>query len=144
MTEQLDKYRPPNYDNPTGPFSRWAFMRVTQFEQRGDEWVAWSPGEDWTVSAPTKDEAARQLQEHDMRRSDLYAAREAIFARHLQEPIRGIYAMDIGVHNQLAETECDEDINAAFEVAERYRQAGKSYTKADYERDIAGRDGQRD
>lgn len=144
MTEQLDKYRPPDYDNPTGPFSRWAFQKVRQCEQRGDEWVAWYPGADWSVSAPTEHEAHKSLIEKDMHRRDRYASDEATFARHLENPIPGIYAMDIGVFNQLRETETEEDINAAFEVAERYRQAGKAYTKADYERDIARRDAQSD
>jgi hypothetical protein len=132
MTE-LDKYRPPDYDNPTGPWSRWAFRTIPQFEQRGDQWVACQPGdEDFIVTAPTRDEAARKLREHSMARTDRYAHDEAIFARHLQDPIPGIYAMDIGVFNELRETESHESVNRAMEDAERYRQAGRVYTKADY------------
>ncbi len=139
MTE-LDKYRPPDYDDPTaGPFSKWAFLTVPQFELSDGNWVAWYPGADWTVSAASKADAITRLRETAMRRSGRYTEDEAICARHLREPIPGIYAMDIGVCNELRETESEEDVNAAFIEAERYRQAGRTYTKADYERHIAGR-----
>jgi hypothetical protein len=142
MTE-LGNYRPPDYDSPTGPFSRWAFLSVAQVEQRGDQWVAWHPGRDWTVRAPTEDEALRRLQEASIGRPGWYAENEAVCARHLQEPIPGIYAMDIGLFNQLRESETDTDLDLAFEDAERYRQAAKSYTKADYDREAAERDHRR-
>ncbi|MGH3968746.1 MAG: hypothetical protein ACRDTV_11670, partial [Mycobacterium sp.] len=120
MTE-LDRYRPPDYDNPTGPYSRWAFRTEPLLEQCGDQWVAWHPGRDWSVSAPSEDEALRPLQEVSIGRPGWYAEDEAVCARHLQDPIPGSYAMDIGVYNRLRETESIEDINAAFEKAEHYR-----------------------
>ncbi|MBV8181451.1 MAG: hypothetical protein JO045_22145 [Mycobacterium sp.] len=137
MTE-LDKYRPPDYDNPTGPYSRWAFHTEPQFEQRGRSWTAWYPGADWTVSAPSKQEAITKLRAESIRREDRYASDEAVAARHLQEPIPGIYAMDIGLYNELRETETDADLNRAFKEAERARVAGQTYTKDDYFRNGGG------
>jgi hypothetical protein len=139
---ELDKYRPPDYDNPTGPFSRWAFLRITQFEQRDNEWVAWSPGEDFSVSAPTKEQAATRLREESMRRNDRYATNEAIFARHLHEPIPGIYAMDIGLYNELRELgESEADLSRAFHEAEQRRAMGQPYTKGNYFRNRDEREG---
>ena len=42
------------------------------------------------------------------------------------------YAMDVGVCNQLRETESEADINRAFKEAEANRARGLPYTKDDY------------
>jgi hypothetical protein len=138
MTE-LDNYRPPDYNNPTGPFSRWAFRTYPQFERNGDgSWTAWYPGRDWSVSAPSKTEAINRLRDESIARTDRYATDEAVCARHLQTPIPGIYAMDVGLANELAETESQEDLQRAFVEAEAARVAGRCYTKADYQRSSSG------
>lgn len=131
MTE-LDKYRPPDYNNPTGPWSRWAFRTTPQWEHNSDgSWTVRPPGDD-PVTAPTKEDAATRMRERSLARPDHYAHDEAICARHLKDPIPGIYAMDIGVFNELRETESDDNINRAFEDAEAFRREGRVYTKADY------------
>ena len=135
---ELDKYRPPDYDNPTGPYSRWAFHTEPQFEQRGGSWTAWYPGTDWSVTASSKQEAITQLRTESIHREDKHVSHEAIAARHLQEPIPGIYAMDIGLYNQLRETETAADITRAFGEAERARVAGQTYTRDDYFRNGRG------
>ena len=138
---KLDKYRPPDYDSATGPYSRWAFQTEPQAKQAGQSWTAWYPGEEWTVSAPTKEEALQQLREEfGLRRMQggsrygeyVFAYTEALHRRHLQEPVQGVYAMDIRLYNELRESESDADLKRAFYEAEQKRVMGQPYTKDDY------------
>lgn len=136
----LARYRPPDYDRPTGPYSRWSFHIEPQVERRADCWAAWYPGEDWSVTAAGKDEALQQLMDEFSRRMssgnrfgeyvDDYTDR--LCRRHLHDPVQGVYAMDVGVCNQLRETESDADIRRAFREAEEKRVQGLPYTKEDY------------
>jgi hypothetical protein len=145
MTEDLDPYRPPDYDHPTNPYSRWAFYRLPQAEEGDDGWTAWNPGADWSVSASSKEEALQLLREemeHRMRAGDKYgdyliAYSKDVDRRHLEQPIRGVYAMDIGLYNHLRETESRDDIARAFAEAEEQRVAGQPYTMDDYRRNRA-------
>jgi hypothetical protein len=131
-----DPYKPPDFDDPAaGPFSKWAFLSVPQFRQRGDgSWTAWPAGDDASrVTAATKDEAIAALGEAARAREDRQAHDAAIFATHLVKPITGIYAMPIETFLRLRETESVSDINTiAFPDAELYRQTGRRFSVADY------------
>ncbi|SPX94908.1 hypothetical protein [Mycobacterium xenopi] len=136
----LDKYRPPDYDAPTNPHSRWAFHIEPQAQQTGQSWTAWYPGADWTVTAPTKEAALQQLRDEFGRRlkESGYSARafaftDALYRRHLQDPVQGVYAMDVGVYNELRELgETPADLQEGFHEAEDRRVNGQPYTKEDY------------
>ncbi len=47
---------------------RWAFRVRPETEQNETGWRAWYPGTDWSVSAPTEDEARKLLQTEAERR----------------------------------------------------------------------------
>ncbi|ATA28110.1 hypothetical protein MLM_1470 [Mycobacterium lepraemurium] len=115
---------------------RWAFRVQPQTEQRNAAWQASYPGTDWSVSAPTEDEARQRLQEEVERRraagKDPFAA---IYRRHLRETIPDVYAMDNALYHEVAR-KSGYDQNAlqqAFEEAERRRALGKPYTKVEYQ-----------
>jgi hypothetical protein len=89
------------------------------------------------VSAATETEALRLLKEEYSQRRNVdqnhFADRVAVFRRHLQRPIPGVYAMDNELYRELRHEGADEaDIKRAFAEAERRRLAGRTYTKTDY------------
>jgi hypothetical protein len=117
---------------------RFAFRMTPQIEECDGEWRASYPGADWCVTAPSEAEAQRKLSEEVSRRRDAgedpKAFQEAVYRRHLQVPIPGVYAVDNEVYLLVArETGYDQAaLQKVFEEAERRRAEGKSYTKADY------------
>lgn len=140
-----DTYRPSDYDSPTGPYSRWAFTIVPQAQRSGESWTAWYPGSDWSVTAGSKEEALQKLRsemDERLREGERYGEymstyTEAAHRMHLEKPIPGIYAMDIGLYNELRETEPDADLETVFREAEAKRVAGETYTMSDYRRNHA-------
>ncbi len=120
---------------------RWAFQMEPIFTHDGESWTGCYPGADWSVSAPTEAEAREKLGEEFIRRQntgdDPLGYADAIYLRHLQEPIPGVYAMDNEVYLQLRDEPWTEH-SRAFKEAEAKRVQGLPYTKEDY---LRGRDG---
>jgi hypothetical protein len=116
----------------------FAFRMTPQFERIYDGWRASYPGSDWSVTAPSEEEARQKLVDEVNRRRDAgedpKAFQEAVCRRHLQEPVPGVYAMDNELYRYVArETGYDQDaLQEAFEESERRRALGASFTKADY------------
>jgi hypothetical protein len=117
---------------------RWAFRLRPETEQTETGWRAWYPGADWSMTAPTEEEARQQLQEEVERRrqagEDPFAD---IYRKHLRDAIPGVYAMDNALYREVAR-KSGYDQNAlqqVFEEAERRRARGETYTTADYLRD---------
>ncbi|BCO35652.1 hypothetical protein MHEC_20850 [Mycobacterium heckeshornense] len=117
---------------------RFAFRMKPQFEHTTDGWRAWYPGSDWSVTAPSAEEARQKLVAEVNRRreagEDPKAFQEAVYRKHLQEPVPGVYAMDNELYRYVArETGYDQDaLQEVFEESERRRALGESFTKADY------------
>lgn len=91
------------------------------------------------IPAPSKEEALQRLRDEFGRRlkdsgcsTQAFAFTDAVYRKHLQEPVPGVYAMDIGLYNELRETESDADLNRAFHEAEQRRVKGQPYTTDDY------------
>ena len=61
---------------------------------------------------------------------DALAYADALYLRHLREPIPGVYAMDNAVYRELRRV--NADMRRAFHEAEANRILGRPYTKADY------------
>ena len=117
---------------------RWAFRVRPETEQNETGWRAWYPGTDWSVSAPTEDEARMQLQKEVERRRE--AGRDPftdIYRKHLREAIPGVYAMDNALYRAIArESGYDQNLlQQVFEEAERRRARGETYNRSDYMRD---------
>jgi hypothetical protein len=114
---------------------RWAFHMEPQVEQDGESWTASYPAFDWSVSAPSREEALQRLRDEFARRQNAgeiapdYA--DAVYLRHLREPIPGIYAMDNEVFLQLRDEPWTTH-RRAFKEAEEKRRLGQPYTIADY------------
>lgn len=120
---------------------QWAFQMEPVFTDDGESWTGSYPGADWSVSAPTEAEAREKLGEEFIRRQnageDALAYADAVYLRHLQEPVPGVYAMDNEVYLQLKDEPWTEH-GRAFREAEAKRVQGLPYTKEDY---LRGRDG---
>lgn len=117
---------------------RFAFRLVPRYERIGDEWRAQYPGADWWVSAPSEDEARQRFDRELARRREAgenpMAFAEAVYRRHLREPVDGVYAMESELYRYVAQdVGYDWDVlQGVFEEAERRRAAGETYSKADY------------
>jgi hypothetical protein len=122
------------------PLLRWAFHMEPLFTHEGGSWTGSYPGADWSVSAPTEAEAREKLGEEFIRRQnageDALAYADAVYLRHLQEPVPGVYAMDNEVYLELKDEPWTEH-GRAFKEAEQKRLRGETYTKEDY---LRGRD----
>jgi hypothetical protein len=120
---------------------QWAFEMEPVFTQEGESWTGSYPGADWSVSAPTEAQAREKLGEEFIRRQnageDALAYADAVYLRHLQEPVPGVYAMANEVYLQLKDEPWTEH-GRAFKEAEAKRVQGLPYTKEDY---LRGRDG---
>jgi hypothetical protein len=124
-------------DDPVAQ-GRFAFRMSPQCERTSDGWRAWYPGADWSVTAPTEEEARHKIAEEVSRRRNAgenpMAFQEAVYRQHLQEPIPGVYSMDNELYRHLIrEVGYDQDaLQEVFEESERRRAQGQSYTKAEY------------
>lgn len=120
---------------------QWAFQMEPVYTDDGESWTGSYPGADWSVSAPTEAEAREKLGEEFIRRQnageDALAYADAVYLRHLQEPVPGVYAMDNEVYLELKDEPWTEH-GRAFKEAEAKRVQGLPYTKEDY---LRGRDG---
>ena len=113
---------------------QWAFQIEPQFTKSGESWTGSYPGADWSVSAPTEEEARERLGEEFSRRQnageDPLAYADAIFLRHLQHPVPGVYAMDNELYRELLHE--GADMSRVVKEAEQKRLRGEPYTKNDY------------
>lgn len=120
---------------------QWAFQMEPVYTDDGESWTGSYPGADWSVSAPTEAEAREKLGEEFIRRQnageDALRYADAVYLRHLQEPVPGVYAMDNEVYLELKDEPWTEH-GRAFKEAEAKRVQGLPYTKEDY---LRGRDG---
>jgi hypothetical protein len=120
---------------------QWAFQMEPVFTDDGGSWTGSYPGADWSVSAPTEAEAREKLGKEFVRRQnageDALGYADAVYLRHLQEPVPGVYAMDNEVYLQLKDEPWTEH-GRAFKEAEAKRVQGQPYTKEDF---LRGRDG---
>src|SRR5882757_6604137 len=119
---------------------RYAFHMEPQVEERGESWAATYPGADWSVSGASADDALRRLGEEFVRRQGLgqdpLAYAEAVYRRHLLEPVAGVYAVDNELYRELVHASASER-KRVIEEAEGRRRLGQPYTLADYLRDRA-------
>jgi hypothetical protein len=118
---------------------RWAFRMTPQCERTGDGWRASYPGADWSVTAPSEEEARQKFAEEVTRRRNAgenpKGFEDAVYREHLRKPIPGVYAMDSELYRYLVREVIgyDQDgLQEVFEESERRRAVGQSYTKADY------------
>lgn len=117
---------------------RFAFRLEPLCERTDEGWRVSYPGADWSVSAPTEEEARQKFAEEVTRRRDAgenpSAFAETVYRRHLQEPVPGVYAMDSQLYRHLIrEVGYDEyALQQVFEESERRRARGESYTRADH------------
>jgi hypothetical protein len=106
-----------------------------QLDEREESWRAAYPGANWAVSGRSRDEALQRLGEEFTRRQntgeDPLAYAEAVYRRHLREPVAGVYAVDNELYRKLVHAPAPER-QRAIEEAERRRRRGQPYTLADY------------
>jgi hypothetical protein len=109
-----------------------------QLEESGQSWTAGYPGANWSVTGRSSDEALQRLGEEFTRRQnageDPLAYAEAVYRRHLREPVEGVYAVDNELYRKLVHAAAPER-KRAIEEAERRRRQGKPYTLSDYLRE---------
>lgn len=101
-----------------------------------NRWRAQYPEVQWYVVADTQAAAGEAILEEALRRIDAGDPHAQpphdILARHLQQAIPGVYALDQELFLYLRTHAGVTETQAAFEEAERRRAAGQSYTLADY------------
>ncbi len=112
------------------------FIRPQLTQTSENEWRGQYPGVAWHVTAASEAAAADKLTEEALRRIDAgeddAQPPHDLLARHLAQPIPGVYAIDrklfvyLRSHAGVAETQ------QAFEEAERRRALGQPYTTRDY------------
>lgn len=116
--------------------TRYAFHMDPQYEECDGMWTARYPEADWSVCAPSKQEAHQRLGEEFIARqnagTDPLAYADDIYRRHLGEPIPGVYAMDNELYRELLLGRSGEERKRAFAEAELRRALGQTYTKDDY------------
>ena len=126
----------PSDDDPSSnELMRYAFHMEPQVSESGGSWTACYPEADWSVSAPSREQALGRLGEEFTRRQnageDALAYADAVYRRHLREPVPGVYAMDNELYRKLLREPWTEH-QRAFEEAERRRVLGQPYTFSDY------------
>lgn len=126
---------PAGDDVSSDELRRYAFHMEPQLKQGVGSWTAAYPAADWSVSAPSKEEALERLGEEFIRRQNIgedpLAYADAVYRRHLREPIPGVYAIDNELYRELVRAP-ESDRKFAIEEAERRRRLGQRYTKSDY------------
>jgi len=65
---------------------------------------------------------------------DPLAYADAVYRRHLRDPVPGVYAVDNELYRELVHAPAP-DRKRAIREAERRRRSGQAYTMADYLRD---------
>lgn len=122
-------------DGSSNELMRWAFHMEPQVKHSGGSWTASYPEADWSVSAPSRQEALQRLGEEFIRRQnageDPLAYADAVYRRHLREPVTGVYAVDNELYRELVHAP-EAGRNSAIREAERRRRLGGPYTRSDY------------
>lgn len=123
---------------PDNELTRYAFHMDPQVVGGGESWTAAYPGADWSVTGRSPQEALERLGEEFVRRQnagdDPLAYADAVYRRHLREPVPGVYAVDNELYRQLVRAPAPER-KRTIEEAERRRRLGQPYTLKDYVRD---------
>jgi hypothetical protein len=114
--------------------SRYVFLVEPQvLHTGGDNWVAWYPHTQWSVTAATEANAHEDLRVNFAERSHIeyhmQVARE-FYEQHLAAPIPGIHAMDAELYDHLKDGP-QAVLDAAFAESERRRRHGRHLTRAD-------------
>ncbi|MCG5434090.1 hypothetical protein LV457_17600 [Mycobacterium sp. MYCO198283] len=125
-------------DHSADDLTKYAFDMEPQVEPGGDTWTAFYPGADWSVSAPSREQALHELRKEFIRRQnagqDPLAYADAVYRAHLREPIAGVYAVDNELYRELVHAP-ESNRRRAVQEAERRRRLGQTYTKSDYLKD---------
>jgi hypothetical protein len=129
---------PADTDMSGDELTRYAFHMDPQVERTGESWRASYPGADWSVTGRSAQEALGRLGEEFVRRQNAgeepLAYADAVYRRHLREPVPGVYAVDNQLYRQLVHAPAAER-KRTIEEAERRRRLGQPYTLKDYLRD---------
>ena len=118
-------------------YSQYAILIEPVMTQTGDSrWRAQYPGLDWSVVADTEESAGEELaneaqRRHDTGQPDAQPPHD-LLARHLEQPIAGVFAMDLELFVYLRGNVGRRETGRAFAEAERRRAAVRSYKKDDY------------
>ncbi|MCV7303510.1 hypothetical protein H7J93_28225 [Mycobacterium barrassiae] len=128
-------HTPADDDDQSSDLTKYAFHMEPQLERSDESWTASYPGADWSVSAPNKESALQRLGEEFIRRQnageDPLAYADAVYRRHLREPVQGVSAVDNELYRELVHAP-EAERKRAIEEAERRRRLGQPYTKSDY------------
>ena len=124
-------------ENLRALYSQYAILIEPVITQTGDSrWRAQYPGLDWSVVVDTEETAGQELAHEALRRHDTgqpdAQPPHDLLARHLEQPIAGVFAMDLELFVYLRDNAGRRETERAFAEAERRRAAGRSYTKSDY------------
>ncbi|MGH3559097.1 MAG: hypothetical protein ACRDTK_16670 [Mycobacterium sp.] len=130
-------------------YEQYAVHIVPLITQQDDgSWRAQYPESDWHVTAETEEAAKAKIREEAERRLNAGQSSTGtpvdILERHLTHPVPGVYAMDTELFLYLRQNKGVAETEHAFAEAERRRTCGQGYTRADYEREVAGRGGEQD
>jgi hypothetical protein len=129
---------PANNDVSSDELMQYAFHMEPQLERSGESWTASYPGANWSVSARSRKQALKRLGEEFSRRQNTgdnpLAYADAVYRRHLRDPVPGVYAVDNELYRELVHAPAP-DRKRAIQEAERRRRSGQAYTMADYLRD---------
>jgi hypothetical protein len=106
-------------------------------------WEASYPGDEWSVTAESKEAAIEMLKAEELQRIQdpvrRRQRREAIKREHLVTPVPGVAVMDAKLfHHLVTEKVTRAEIDRVFEEAERRRAVGQPYSVADYVADHSG------
>ena len=123
---------------PSDELMQYAFHLEPLVETSGDSWTASYPGANWSVSGSSRQEALQRLGKEFIRRQnagdDPLSHADAVYRRHLRNPVPGVYAVDNELYRALVHAPAP-DRERAIREAERRRRSGQAYTMADYLRD---------
>jgi len=130
-------------ESESTPSVRYAFMFIPQtLELAGGSWEAFYPGDEWSVTAESREAAIEKLKAEELQRvqdPDRRTRRETIKRQHLVTPVPGVYAMDADLLLYLRDHKVSRPgLERAFEEAECRRAAGRPYTVADYQEHAGG------
>jgi hypothetical protein len=102
-----------------------------------DNWVAWYPHTQWSVTAATEADAREDLRVTFAERSHIeYHLQVALefYEQHLAAPIPGMHAMDAELYDHLKDGP-QAVLDTAFAESERWRAGGRHLSRADFIRD---------
>lgn len=122
-------------DDPNDPLARYVFLVEPQVVHTGvDDWVAWYPNAQWSVTATTEAGAHEQLRATFAERQHIEYHRQVareFYEQHLTTAIPGMHAMDAELYDQLKDAP-RAVLDAAFAESDRFRARGKHLTRTDF------------